>query len=137
MTVPFNRRLIYLSGEVPGLLPLVRTRKGDDDGFELIASAGGTPVFLNLYTQHKNLGLFATTRAGKSVMASGIITQALAHGMPVVAMDYPKPDGTSTFTDYTKFMGEDGAYKKRQKAEGRRQKVRSINKNFSSEFKAQ
>ena len=110
MTVPFNRRLVYLSGEVPGLLPLVRTRKGDDDGFELIASAGGTPVFLNLYTQHKNLGLFATTRAGKSVLASGIITQALAHGMPVVAMDYPKPDGTSTFTDYTKFMGEDGAY---------------------------
>ncbi|WP_459178367.1 type IV secretory system conjugative DNA transfer family protein, partial [Dulcicalothrix desertica] len=23
---------------------------------------------------------------------------------------YPKPDGTSTFTDYTRFMGEDGAY---------------------------
>ncbi len=43
-------------------------------------------------------------------MASGILTQALAHGMPVVAMDYPKPDGTSTFTDYTKFMGVDGAY---------------------------
>ena len=110
MTVPFNRRLVYLSGEAPGLIPLVKTKEGDDSGFELIASEGGTPVFLNLYTQHKNLGLFATTRAGKSVLASGILTQALAHGMPVVAMDYPKPDGTSTFTDYTKFMGKDGAY---------------------------
>jgi hypothetical protein len=30
--------------------------------------------------------------------------------MPVVAMDYPKPDGSSTFTDYTQFMSSDGAY---------------------------
>ncbi|MDF5722995.1 MAG: hypothetical protein PUP91_21480 [Rhizonema sp. PD37] len=110
MTAPFNRRLVYLSGEVPGLMPLVRTKAGDDRGFELIASEGGTPTFLNLYTQHKNLGLFGTTRSGKSVVAAGILTQALAHGMPVVAMDYPKPDGSSTFTDYTRFMGKDGAY---------------------------
>ncbi|BAZ40218.1 hypothetical protein NIES4101_61790 [Calothrix sp. NIES-4101] len=110
MTAPFNRRLVYLSGEVPGLMPLVRTKGGDNQGFELIAEEGGTPVLLDLYSQHKNLGLFATTRAGKSVLASGILTQALAHGMPVVAMDYPKPDGTSTFTDYTQFMGDDGAY---------------------------
>ncbi|RUS94172.1 hypothetical protein DSM106972_094310 [Dulcicalothrix desertica PCC 7102] len=110
MTAPFNRRPVYLSSEAPGLMPLVRTKSNDDRGLELIAEEGGTPVFINLYTQHKNLGLFATTRAGKSVLASGILTQALAHGMPVVAMDYPKPDGTSTFTDYTRFMGEDGAY---------------------------
>jgi hypothetical protein len=110
MTAPFNRRLVYLSGEVPGLMPLVRTKAGDRQGFELIAEEGGTPVFLDLYRQHKNLGLFATTRAGKSVLASGILTQALACGMPVVAMDYPKPDGTSTFTDYTQFMEDDGAY---------------------------
>ncbi len=110
MTAPFNRRLVYLSSEIPGLMPLVRTKAGDDSGLELIAQEGGTPVFLDLYNQHKNLGLFATTRAGKSVLASGILTQALANGMPVVAMDYPKPDGTSTFTDYTQFMGKDGAY---------------------------
>ncbi|MDJ0733536.1 MAG: hypothetical protein QNJ47_05510 [Nostocaceae cyanobacterium] len=110
MTVPFNRRLLYLSSEVPGLMPLVRTKSTDDRGLELIAQEGGTPIYLNLYTQHKNLGLFATTRAGKSVLASGILTQALALRMPVVAMDYPKPDGTSTFTDYARFMGKDGAY---------------------------
>jgi hypothetical protein len=110
MTKPFNRRQVYLSGEVPGLAPLMRTRSGDSQGFELIGDDGGTPIFLDLFTQHKNLGLFATTRAGKSVLVSGILTQALAHGMPVVALDYPKPDGTSTFTDYTEFMGANGAY---------------------------
>ena len=91
-------------------MPLMLTKKGDSQGFELIAEEGGTPVHLDLFNQHKNLALFATTRAGKSVLVSGILTQALAHGIPVVALDFPKPDGTSTFTDYTEFMGRNGAY---------------------------
>ncbi|MBF2063259.1 MAG: hypothetical protein IGS39_02325 [Calothrix sp. C42_A2020_038] len=107
---PFNRRQLYLTSEVWGLIPLVKTSVGDTKGFELISDEGGTPVKLDLFNQHKNLALFATTRAGKSVLVSGILTQALAHSMPVVALDFPKPDGTSTFSDYTKFLGEYGAY---------------------------
>jgi hypothetical protein len=107
---PFNRRQLYLTSEVPGLMPLVLTKQGDRQGFELIAEEGGTPIHIDLFNQHKNLALFATTRAGKSVLVSGILTQALAHGIPVVALDFPKPDGTSTFTDYTEFMEGNGAY---------------------------
>ncbi|QLE55681.1 hypothetical protein [Nostoc sp. TCL26-01] len=107
---PFNRRQLYLTSEVPGLMPLVITKAGDKHGFELIAEEGGTPVQLDLFNQHKNLALFATTRAGKSVLVSGILTQALAHNIPVVALDFPKPDGTSTFTDYAQFMEGRGAY---------------------------
>ena len=110
LSKPFNRRQLYLTNEVPGLMPLVLTRKGDRQGFELIAQEGGTPLHIDLFNRHKNLALFATTRAGKSVLVSGILTQALAHGIPVVAMDFPKPDGTSTFTDYTRFLEESGAY---------------------------
>lgn len=107
---PFNRRQLYLTSEVPGLMPLVLTKSGDKYGFELVAEEGGTPIHLDLFNQHKNLALFATTRAGKSVLVSGILTQALAHGIPVVALDFPKPDGSSTFTDYTEFMEGNGAY---------------------------
>ena len=110
LTKPFNRRLPYFSCEVPGITPLVRTATGDKNGFELIAEEGGTPVHLDLYNQHKNLAVFGTTRAGKSVLVAGLLTQALAQGIPVIALDYPKPDGSSTFTDYTKFMGTEGAY---------------------------
>lgn len=106
---PFNRRQLYLTSEVPGLMPLVLTKPSDNYGFELIAEEGGTPIHLDLFNEHKNLALFATTRAGKSVLVSGILTQALAHNIPVVALDFPKPDGTSTFTDYTQFI-EGGAY---------------------------
>jgi hypothetical protein len=88
---PFNRRQVYLSSEVIGLLPLIKPRAIDKTGLELIAAEGGTPLFIDFCTKHRNLCLFGTTRSGKSVIASGLLTQALAHGMPVVAMDYPKP----------------------------------------------
>ncbi len=110
LTSPFNRRQVYLNGEVPGLMPLVRTRPADSSGFELIAEEGGVPIFLDLFKKHRNLALFGTTRSGKSVLAAGVLTQALSHGIPVVAMDFPKPDGSSTFSDYTYFMGDDGGY---------------------------
>lgn len=108
MATPFGRRQLYLTGEAPGLMPLVVTQPCDRSGFELIAEEGGQPIHLDLFNQHQNLGLFATTRAGKSVLVSGILTQALAHRFPVVALDFPKPDGSSTFTDYTQLVG--GAY---------------------------
>ncbi|NEP48178.1 MAG: hypothetical protein F6K65_04815 [Moorea sp. SIO3C2] len=107
---PFKRSHTYLSHIAPGLMPVVKTRTVDRTGFELISAEGGTPVFIDLFKQHKNLGIFGTTRSGKSVLASGIITQALAHGIPISAMDYPKPDGSSTFSDYTAFLGDKGAY---------------------------
>jgi hypothetical protein len=107
---PFERRSFYLTQEAPGLMPLVKTKTVDSEGFELISEEGGTPIYLDLYEQHRNLALFGTTRSGKSVLAAGLITTALAEGMPVVAMDYPKPDGSSTFSDYTRFLGERGAY---------------------------
>ena len=106
-----NRRLVYLSKELPGLIPLVTTLSPDKDGLELIGEDGGTPVYINLFqSEGKHLGVFGTTRSGKSVLVSGILTHALARHVPVVALDYPKPDGTSTFTDYTQFVSPLGAY---------------------------
>jgi hypothetical protein len=111
LSIPFaNRRQVYLSGELIGLLPLVKTRDADNEGLELIADDGSSPVFINLFNQHRNLAIFGTTRSGKSVLVSGILTQALARNIPVVALDYPKPDGTSTFTDYTYYLEGNGGY---------------------------
>ncbi|MGG6242139.1 hypothetical protein ACQ4N7_26270 [Nodosilinea sp. AN01ver1] len=30
--------------------------------------------------------------------------------MNVISLDYPKPDGTTTYTDLVKFFGDQGAY---------------------------
>ena len=110
LTHPFKRNSIYLTGEAPGLMPLVKTRKGDSSGFELIAQEGGTPIYLDLYRQHRHLAIFGATRSGKSVLVAGILLQALFRGLPVAALDFPRPDGTGTFSDLCQFLGKQASY---------------------------
>ncbi len=110
LTRPFDRRHVYLTSEVLGLMPLVCTRSGDTDGLELIAEDGGTPILIDIFNQHKNVAIFGTTGSGKSVLVSNFITQMLAHGWPVVGIDFPRQDGTGTYTDYLQFLGKRAAY---------------------------
>ena len=107
---PFQRQLTYLSHEAPGLIPFTMTRQISKCGFELIADEGGSPVKIDFTKEHRNIAIFGTTRSGKSVTISGMLTQFLAEGYPIVCLDYPKPDGTSTFTDYTHFLEPRAAY---------------------------
>jgi len=110
LTKPYMRRLLMLHSEIIGLIPWIMPVVVDRTGLELITEEGGSPVWINLTqsAEPKHLGIFATTRAGKSVLVSGILTSALIAGMPVNVVDFPKPDGTSTFTDFTNNLG--GAY---------------------------
>ena len=105
---PFDRRLVYLNGEVPAFMSLVQPCPVDKEGLELISDQGGVPLHLDLFKQHRNVALFGTTRSGKSVLVAGILTHALARDIPVILMDFPPSDAASTFKDFTKHLG--GAY---------------------------
>jgi hypothetical protein len=107
---PYNRQATYLSNEAPGLIPLTMTRQLSQQGFELIADEGGSPIRIDFINEHRNIACFGTTRSGKSVAISGMMSMFLAHSYPIVCLDYPKPDGTSTFTDYAKFLEPHAAY---------------------------
>lgn len=110
LTTPFNRRITYLTEEAPAFMSLVRPRTSDRYGFELLSEEGGVPMHLDLFKQHRNLAVFGTTRSGKSVMISDILTQALSHRIPIVVLDFPT-DTASTFRDYVSFLGKkSGAY---------------------------
>jgi hypothetical protein len=108
LATPFDRRLIYLTGEAPGFMSLVQPIPIDKQGIELVSDEGGVPLHLDLYKQHRNIGLFATTRAGKSVLVAGMLVPALAQDIPVIIMDFPPSDAASTFKDFTNYVG--GAY---------------------------
>lgn len=110
LTKYFNRRITYLNSEVPGITPLVCTRLIDQDGFEFIATEGGTPIHLDWYTKHRSIGIFAGTGSGKSVLFADMVVQALARGLPGCALDYPRADGSGTFSDITSFLGDKAAY---------------------------
>jgi hypothetical protein len=103
---PCDCRQVYFSNEVSALLPIVCNRPVDSTGVEFLAEESGTPLFLNMFTTmpFRNMLLLGITRSGKSVVLSGLITTALALSIPVVVMDYPKPGGSSTFSDYTHFI---------------------------------
>jgi hypothetical protein len=107
---PFKRQLTYLTNEAPGLIPLTLTNPGNQTGFELIADEGGSPVLIDFIKEHRNIATFGTMRSGKSAIVAGMMTQFLAENHPIVCLDYPKPDGTSTFTDYAEFLKPRAAY---------------------------
>jgi hypothetical protein len=108
LAMPFDRRLIYLTGEAPAFMSVVQPVPIDKQGLELVTDEGGVPLHLDLYSQHRNIALFATTRAGKSVMVAGMLVPALAQDIPVIIMDFPPSDAASTFKDFTNYVG--GAY---------------------------
>lgn len=102
LSSPFNRRQNYLSTEIPGQLPLVCNYSLDRRGFELIASEGGTPIYLDIYDQHRNLMIFGRTRSGKSALVADMLTMGIVKGLPITALDFPRADGTGTFNDLCK-----------------------------------
>jgi hypothetical protein len=109
----FDQRLLYLTSEATGLMPVLKPRVHDQGGLELIAAAGSCPLYINFLAPHplygaRHGGIFGQTRSGKSVLGTSILVSAVAKGLPVTVVDYPKPDGTSTFTDLTNLLG--GAY---------------------------
>ena len=110
LAAPYVRQQTYLSNEAAGLVPFTMTRQVSKRGFELIADDGGSPIHIDFIKEHRNIAVFGTTRSGKSVAVSGMLSMFLASGYPIVCLDYPKPDGTSTFTDYAKFLEPHAAY---------------------------
>lgn len=104
--LPFERRLDELSSNIPPFIPQISPQSPSKTGFELITE-GRVPVYLD-FSEPWHLALFATTRAGKSVLVSMLLTYCLAQGLAVTMMDCPGPDGVSTYTGYTQHLG--GSY---------------------------
>jgi hypothetical protein len=105
-----DRKQMYLTNEAPGLLPLACNRAVDRRGLELITLDGKMPIHLDFMNQHRGILILGTTRSSKSVTVADIAMTAIAHNMNVIALDYPKPDGTTTYTDLVRFFGDKGAY---------------------------
>ncbi len=109
MAKPFERRQTYLSSELPGLMPLLCNRSRDRTGLELLAVAHGTPVHLDLYQKLRNILVLGTNRCGKSLIVAQMLILGLANKLSVCAVDFPKPDGSGTFSFLCQLLGEEVA----------------------------
>jgi hypothetical protein len=103
--VPYNRQINCLTGEVHGLVPLTMIAGKDTSGVELISAEGSNPVYVNIFgSETRHIGFFAATRAGKSVLVEAFILEGLANGIPVSIIDYPRADGTGTFSEFVPLL---------------------------------
>ena len=103
----YSRKYVYKSNEATAMLPLLNTKRLHKRGIELIAREGGTPI---LFDPFKVLRLFfvATSRGGKSVVLGEFLVFCLIWSIPFVALDFPRPDGTSTFYDPIRLLEQCG-----------------------------
>ncbi|MEM8716880.1 MAG: hypothetical protein AAGE92_14095, partial [Cyanobacteria bacterium P01_G01_bin.4] len=117
LTRPFDRRQEYMTNddrsgaEFNGLIPLIKNSNvsHDSTGLLMLTSKGGEPYQLDILSEPAHLGIFATTRGGKSILIGSLFEEMLLSGVPIVAMDFPKPtDGSSTFRDFTEILQKFG-----------------------------
>ena len=106
----YSRTNSYKNTEVLGILPLVKPHSSDHQGLEFLTMEGGIPVYLDLWTIQRHLMIMAMSRAGKGVLLAWIINNDLARGIPVSIIDFPKKDGTGTFSDYAHLIGSIATY---------------------------
>ena len=57
-----------------------------------------TPIYLDIANEKNHTGIFATSGAGKSNMILETILENVIYDQRVVLFDFPRPDGTSTYT---------------------------------------
>ncbi|MEA5512393.1 hypothetical protein VB715_21725 [Crocosphaera sp. UHCC 0190] len=110
LSKPFKRLQTYQTNEVPGMMPLCKTPIIDDRGIEFISQEGGNPVYIDLYHKLRHVGVFGTTRSGKSLTLAQILAQALAHNIPATVLEFPKDDGTGTFSDFCGYLSHYCSY---------------------------
>ena len=105
-----NRRKTYLSDEVPALMPLIQPVSGDWKGLEFISKQGRAPVHVDLFARTVGILCFGETRGGKTGVSLDISLGALARGLNVLAIDYPKPGGIHSLKYLANMLGSTSAY---------------------------
>lgn len=109
LKAPFERRKRLFSVHLPGVIPWSFDRTADREGICLIGKQGNTPLYVNpCGDRPQHCGLLGATGSGKSILAGGMLLDALARGFDVTIIDSTRGDGSGTFDAFTDFVG--GAY---------------------------
>ncbi len=104
-----ERRQVFDTETVPGVMPLTIVRDLDKKGVEFLTQ-GGKPVYVDLlHDQTSRAVITGESGSGKSVLGWRFIVDALAANVPVVGIDISSGSG-STFKTAVELLGDRGAY---------------------------
>lgn len=98
LTKPNHRRQKYYSFQSIPLLPLIKTKQIDRRGMMFLTRELNSPVLLDIANEKNHTGIFAKSGAGKSNIILEMLIEYVIHKQLVVLFDFPRPDGTSTYT---------------------------------------
>ncbi|MGV2831948.1 helicase HerA domain-containing protein [Myxosarcina sp. GI1(2024)] len=98
LTKPNHRRQKYLSFQAAPTIPLMKTQQLNQKGMMFLTRELNTPIYLDIANEKNHTGIFATSGAGKSNMILETILENVIYDQRVVLFDFPRPDGTSTYT---------------------------------------
>ena len=98
LTKPNHRRQKYLSFQAAPLIPLMKTQPVNHKGMMFLTRELNTPIYLDIAKEKNHTGIFAKSGAGKSNVILEMLLEYVINEQLVVLFDFPRPDGTSTYT---------------------------------------
>jgi len=103
-----QRRQRLDSAAIAGFFPTISLRDIHRQGLEFISEAG-KPLYVDFVGSPTNAIVSGSKGSGKSVLLSGVATDAISRQVATIAVDFSL-GGISTFKVLAEFLGEDGAY---------------------------
>lgn len=104
-TSPSDRRNVYFASESVVQMPSISPQKLDNKGIWFLDERFRTPVWFDLlHKSPNNFALIAEVGGSKSTVLFSFLMQACAYQYPTIMFEFPRPDGTSTFTEALELM---------------------------------
>lgn len=104
-TRPTDRRTTYLASEAAVVMPSISPQKLDEKGVWFLDERFRSPVWFDLlFKAPNNFAMVAEVGGSKSTVLFSIIMQGLAYRFPLILFEFPRPDGSSTFSTAFELM---------------------------------
>ena len=104
LTKPNHRRQKYLGFQALPMMPMIKTKSADKKGIMLVTRELNSPLYIDIANRKNHTAIIAKTGVGKSILMFEMILEYLLYDYLAVIFDFPRPDGSSTFTVFVPIL---------------------------------
>lgn len=98
LTKPNHRRQKYIGFQALPMMPLIKVKPADKKGMLLVSRELGSPLYIDIANRKNHTAILAMTGVGKSFVMMDMIFEYVFNNYLSVVFDFPRPDGSSTYT---------------------------------------